>query len=165
MDAEHTAELRRIEDEAVALCRDERGRVDHIAAAGHRRDELAGLESGGHTWAAVVRDSAEIDGHRRAIARRLKATEVAVPMPSGAVTMPASYSRRRKEGGTQLTLWMHLPVDELQGIVDEMLRRSRVLSERGAAMRFGIDLARKHGVSTAAEGFAAEGITIAEDVA
>lgn len=161
MTPDQLAELRRIDAEAIATHRDKRGQVDHVAAAGYRRDELLSLEAGGHTWAAHVRDAAEMDGHRKVIKNKVKAQPgVSIPAPTGTVDMPRSYSHRDKDGVVQLTMWLHIPLDELQDIVDALTHQLEVLSDRSLAMRYGLELARKHGVKTAAEGFEAEGIDV-----
>lgn len=157
---EQQAIVRQIEDEAVASCRLPGGRVDHVAAALYRRDALAELEAAGHVWAATLRDSAELHGHRNAIARRVKATAFTVPMPTGSVTLPAAYSRRQKDGSRQMSFWMYFDLDQLEGLIREMQNTAGTYGERALAMQYGLDLARKHGVPSAAEGFEAEGIRI-----
>lgn len=152
--------VRAIEDEAIARCRLPDGRVDHVAAAGRRQDELAALEAGGQMWAASVRDAAEAVGHRKAISRRLKNTVVTIPAPEGTVTMPSAYSLRRKDGAQQMSLWLHVDLGALVMLIDEMEVKAGTLSDRALAMRCGLELARKHKVATAAEGFDAEGIDV-----
>lgn len=159
--SDEAAALRQIEDEAIEANRIN-GRVNHATAALYRRDELARLEAGGISWAAAVRDDAEVVGHMKRIKARLKARRASLPTGHGTETVivPAAYSQRNEDGSVQLTLWWSLPLDQLADLIADLEAQAAVLSQRGLVMRYGLDLARRHGCATAAEGFAAEGIDI-----
>jgi hypothetical protein len=160
---DEAAALRQIEDEAIAANR-VGGRVNHVSAAVHRRDELARLEAGGVAWAAGVRDDAEIAGHLKGIKARMKARKASLPTGRGdeTVIVPAAYSHRDAKGHVQLTLWWSLPLDDLADLIADLEAQAATLTERGLVMRYGLDLARRHGVPTAAEAFAIEGIDISD---
>lgn len=138
---------------------------DHIAAASQALDDLRSLEAGGHAWATVVLDACVLDGLTKRIKVRAKRSLISVPSKTGAkATMPGRYSRQRADGSRQLELWVDLPLDELRDVLRGLQRQAGVLNQRASRMQLGIDLAEKHGVNTAREGFAAEGIQIEEAV-
>lgn len=159
--SDEASALRKIEDEAIEAHRSS-GQVDHLAAAIYRRDTLAALEAGGIVWAAATRDAAELDGHARKIKARIKAQSASLPTSKGGktVVIPMAYSQRREDGSVQLTLWWDMPLDDLETLIDDLRAQAGVLQERALVMRYGRDLAVRHGVATAREGFAAEGIAI-----
>lgn len=164
--SDDAAALRQIEDEAIATNRTG-SRVNHVAAAAYRRDQLASLEAGGVRWAATVRDAAELDGHAKRIKARIKAQAAALPTATGGrtVIVPMAYSHRADDGSVQLTLWLDMPLDVLAGLIDDLERQAVTLSDRSLVMRYGRDLAVRHRVGTARQGFAAEGIDLEEAAA
>lgn len=163
---DEAAALRQIEDEAIEANR-VAGRVNHMSAAVARRDALASLEAGGIAWASGVRDDAEVAGHAKGIKARLKARRASLPTGAGdeTVIVPAAYSVRRDDGVVQLTLWFDLPLSDLSGLIEDLERQAGTLVQRSLVMRYGRDLALRHGVETAREGFMAEGIDLGEAAA
>lgn len=149
------AEVESIIDQAVR----QHG-TDHIAAAYQVDDELVALEAGGHLWAASVLDAARHAGILARVKARAKRVAVHVPFAGEKRRLPARYSRRLADGTRQLTLWIDVPLDALADIIAGLEAQAKVLDQRSTQMRLGLELARKHGVSTAREGFELEGIDI-----
>lgn len=155
--------LRVLEDEAIEANKT-KGKVDHLDAALQLQDELRRLEAGGVVWVGTVRNGAELDGLTKRIKARIKRRKASLPtgVGDGRVIIPAAYSRRADDGSVQLTLWWEMPLEELVSLIEDIDRMAQALTDRGLAMRFGLDLARRHGVDTALAGFAAEGIDISQ---
>lgn len=158
LDRDAIDQLNDLLDEAVVR----HGR-DHIAAASTALDQLRRLEAGGIPWAGHVLDAAQLDGITKRIKGRARRSVVSVPSRTGkSARMPQSYSRRRADGSYQLELWMDMPLDQLATVIAGLDRQAGVLNQRGSRMRWGLELAEKHGVATARLGFEAEGVAIDE---
>lgn len=157
LDAEKQAEVERIFDEAIA-----RYGSDHLSAAYSVEDELRRLEAGGHRWAGSVLDASLHAGIVQRVKARAKRSAVHVPFAGKSPAMPARYSRRLADGTRQLALWIDIPLDALADIIAGLQVQSSILDQRATQMRLGLELARKHNVDTAREGFLAEGIDIGE---
>lgn len=148
--------------DAAIFGNSQNGNVDHIAAALEVADAVNSLEAGGQVWAATYDDARRLDGYVKEVKRRSKRKVVSIPAPKiGNTKVPLAYSRKNADGGHQLSLWPYVTLPELEGLIRDMRGQAKTLTSRALAMRFGLDLARKHDVGTAAEGFAAEGIDIA----
>lgn len=157
LDIEQQAEVERIFDEAI-----QRYGSDHLAAAYSVEDELRNLEAGGHQWAGSVLDAAMHAGIVQRVKARAKRAAVHVPFAGKSPAIPARYSRRLADGTRQLALWIDVPLDALADIIAGLQVQASILDQRATQMRLGLELARKHGVATARDGFLAEGIDIDE---
>lgn len=161
-DPNQTAIIDALYDSAI-IGHSRNGNVDHIAAALEVADAIVDLEAGGQTWAATYDDARRLDGYVKEVKRRSKRKVVSIPAPKiGDTKVPMAYSRRTKDGGHQLSLWPYVSLPELEALIRDMRGQAKTLTSRALAMRYGLDLARKHKVATAAEGFKAEGIDINE---
>lgn len=152
---EQQAEVERLYDEVIL-----RHGSDHIAAAYEVESVLKDLEAGGHRWVASVLDSALHAGIVQRVKARAKRAAVHVPFAGAKQSMPARYSRRMADGTRQLSLWVDIPLDALADIIAGLNMQAAILDQRATQMLLGLELARKHGVGTAREGFEAEGIDI-----
>lgn len=158
---EQRAAIDAIYDEAIGTNRKPKGGCDHVAAASEAMDAIRALVAGNQPWAATVLDARELDGHKAVVRRRAGRGVVVVPNHQGRkVDMPTTYSHRTDDGSRQLTMWLYMSLEELVVLVESMTKQAASLTEHALVMSYGVELARKHGVATAAEGFAAEGIDV-----
>lgn len=126
---------------------------DITKAAYSVASELEDMEGGGHQWAHDIAHAAMVDGLKSLVRQRIRSKRVAV---SGQA-MPAYYTV-----GLSTAQWMHVDVDELEPIIQRLTKRARSYTEHAAVLIDAQQHAKDHRVSTAAEAYAAEGITVTE---
>ena len=114
--------------------------------------ELESLQAGGIHWAADYLTSCLFAGLRSRVKARARAGRVAVDGQS----IPTCYVT----GGT-MTSWMHVPVDDLDPVVDRLDEQAETLTMHARIIERGQKAARANGVPTAWLGFEAEGIVVA----
>lgn len=129
------------------------GHGDVWASAIFTLHELEGLEAGGIDWARDFLRTCLISGVRQVVSTRKRSQRVVV----GADPMPANYST-----SNGLVSWLDAPIGELDRIIDRLDKRSGSLEDHAGILVRARDLARKHGVETAAEAYRAEGVTVVE---
>ena len=125
---------------------------DASNAAGWVFGELESLQAGGSQWAADYLISCLFAGLRSRVKARARAGRVAVDGQS----IPTCYVT----GGT-MTSWMHVPVDDLDPVVDRLDEQAETLTMHARIIERGQKAARANGVPTAWLGFEAEGIVVA----
>lgn len=125
---------------------------DHKAITAKVLDELMSLEAGGIGWAAPFLESCTFSGLSARVRQRARAGRIAIEGAS----VPTCYVT----GGT-MTAWLHVPVDDLDPVVERLDEQAETLMAHARIIERGQDAARKHSVSTAYEGFTADGVVIA----
>lgn len=140
--------LNQILDEAIG-----EAEGDVSFAAAFARMDLNRLEGGGIDWAYEVLNAAQMAGMKQLVRNRLRAHRVAVADQS----MPAYY-----KVGLQSAQWMHVPVDELEPVIERLSARARSYHEHAAVLIDAQQFAKDHKVDTAGEAFAAEGVPVVE---
>ncbi len=140
------AVLNEIIDEALAFHDGEHVNVVHYVEI-----ELMALEAQGHTWVVDLLDACRWTGLSNRVRQRARAGRVAV----GSESVPTCYVT----GGT-MTSWLHVPVDELDPVVERLHDQAETLNAHASIIERGQDAARRNGVVTAYEGFTAEGVVI-----
>ncbi len=135
-------------DDALILKEGDVTRAAYFVAS-----ELEDLEGGGLQWAAELAQDALTDGLKSLVRQRIRSKRVAV---SGQA-MPAYYTV-----GLSTAQWMHVDVDDLEPIIQRLSNRARSYTEHAAVLIDAIQYAKDHNVTTAAEAYAAEGVTVVE---
>lgn len=116
--------------------------------------DVESLDGGGIDWAYWFLRNALRSGIAQVVSARKRSQRVMV----GGEPMPRNYTT----SGGGLASWLDVPVDELDMIIDRLDKRSGSLEDHAAVLIRGRNLAKKHNVATAAEAYAAEGITVTE---
>lgn len=148
MEKQERAALNAAIDEAVTECQ---GIVKY--AAEWLEAELLGMEGGGVQLGRDVLHAATLTGLAALIRRRISSQRLAV----GDQSMPARYSI-----GAASARWLDVDTDELDPVISRLLSRSRSYHEHAVVLIDAQRHAAKHGTDTAAEAFAAEGVTVTE---
>lgn len=133
-------------DECMGMCEG-----DVTRAAYHLADELHDMEGSGSPWVAELVEACTNVGVRQLIRSHMRSRRVGVQ----STTMPAYYTV-----GLSSAQWMHVDVDELEPIIERLTKMARSYTEHAAVLMDAQQYAADHGVSTAAEAFAAEGIPV-----
>lgn len=135
-------------DECLEVCDG-----DLTRTANYLVDELHDMEGSGAPWVAELVQACTLVGVKQLIRQRTRSKRVAVSSTS----MPAYYTV-----GLGTAQWMHVDVEDLDPVIERLTKSARSYTEHAAVLIDAQVHAKSHGVSTAAEGFAAEGITITE---
>lgn len=137
------------------------GNIDHLAAAIDFMDAVKDLEAKGVKGAKACREAAELAGHQATTRRWAGKARYRLKAKTGSViVIPAVYSNKTEDGSYQLQLWVDLPLDDLIMQIAALAKQEATLADRVEVMRYGLELARKHRVTTARQGFAAEGVDL-----
>ncbi len=146
MQREHRQALNDIFDEALAD-----GSHDPAIAVGWAIDELRSLEAGGVQWAADYLEACMWAGLRTRIRSRARTGRAAVAGES----VPTCYVT-----GGVMTSWMHVPVAELDSVVERLEEQAATLLSHAHIITSGQRLANQHNVDTAWLGFEAAGVSV-----
>jgi hypothetical protein len=115
--------------------------------------EVSDLDGGGIEWADEFLRNCLLNGIAQVVSARKRSQRVVV----GSDPMPANYTT-----SNGLVSWLDAPIDDLDLIIDRLDKRSGSLEDHAGILVRARDLARKHGVETAAEAYRLEGITVTE---
>jgi hypothetical protein len=124
---------------------------DHPAVVAYVEAELMSLESQGHAWVVDLLGSCRWTGLSTRVRQRARAGRAAV----GGESVPTCYVT----GGT-MTSWMHVPVADLDPVVERLEEQAETLLAHAHIVSQGQKLALEHNVSTAWQGFEAAGVTV-----
>lgn len=126
---------------------------DHQAITTQVLAELRGMEGGGIEWVGDFLEACLFSGLSARLRQRARAGRIAIDSES----VPTCYVT-----GGSMTSWLHVPVDELDPVVERLHDQAETLNAHARIIERGQDAARKNGVPTAYEGFTADGVLITQ---
>lgn len=126
---------------------------DVALAAKMLRLDLDAWAGGGVWFVSDLMADCELVGVKQMVRNRMRAQRVAVRDQS----MPVTYTF---DGAA--APWLSVSVGNLDHVIHRLESQAHTLNERAGVLDEARDLAKKHNVSTAAEAYVLEGITVTE---